>query len=110
LLDTNIVIALEDPRTVPPGMALLAQKAQLHGLTLFLDDACIADIERDPHLERREATLSKLSKFPTLPSVAHRSESTMTARFGDIRSPNDRCDVLMLDTLDLNVADFLVSE
>ena len=110
LLDTNIVIALEDPRTVPPGMAALVQKAQLHGLTLFLDDACIADIERDPNLERREATLSKLRKFPALPGVAHRSESEMVARFGDVRSPNDRCDVLMLDTLDLNVVDFLVSE
>lgn len=110
LLDTNIFIALEDPRTVPPGMALLAQKAQLHGLTLFLDDACTADIERDPNLERREATLSKLQKFPTLPRVAHRIESVMTERFGSIRNPNDRCDVLMLDTLDLNVVDFLVTE
>src|SRR3569833_156397 len=110
LLDTNIVIALEDPRTVPPGMASLVQKAQIHGLTLFLDDACEADIERDPNLERREATLSKLRKFPALPGVAHRSEPEMVARFGDIRSPNDRCEVLMLDTLDLNVVDFLVSE
>jgi ribosomal protein S18 acetylase RimI-like enzyme len=110
LLDTNIVIALEDPRTVPPGMALLAQKAQLHGLTLFLDEACISDIERDPNLERREATLSKLQKFPVPPNVAHRSESELIQRFGDIRSPNDRCDVLMLDTLDRKVADFLVSE
>jgi ribosomal protein S18 acetylase RimI-like enzyme len=110
LLDTNIVIALEDPRTVPPGVALLAQKAQLHGLTLYLDDACVADIERDPNLERREATLSKLHKFPTLPNVAHRSDAELTARFGDVRTPNDRCDVLMLDTLDRNVVDFLVSE
>jgi ribosomal protein S18 acetylase RimI-like enzyme len=110
LLDTNIFIALEDPRTVPPGVALLAQKAQVHGLTLFLDEASIADIERDPNLERREATLSKLQKFPSLPRVAHRIESVMIERFGDIRNPNDRCDVLMLDTLDLNVVDFLVTE
>ena len=110
LLDTHIFIALEDPKTVPPGIALLAQKAHQHGLALYLDEACVADIRRDPNLERRDATLSKLEKFPVLPGIAHTIEPDLINRFGPIRKPNDRCDVLMLDTLDMNVVDFLISE
>jgi ribosomal protein S18 acetylase RimI-like enzyme len=110
LLDTHIFIALEDPKVVPQGVALLAQKAQRHGLRLYLDDACIADVSRDANLERREATLSKLAKFPVLEGIGHTIEPELIRRFGSIKKPNDRCDVLMLDTLDLNVVDFLVSE
>lgn len=110
LLDTNIFIALEDPKVVPPDVALLAQKANQHGLTLYLDEACVADIKRDPNLERRDATLSKLAKFPVLPGIAHTIEPDLISRFGSIKKPNDRCDILMLDTLDMNVVDFLVSE
>jgi GNAT superfamily N-acetyltransferase len=110
LLDTHIFIALEDPKVVSEGVALLAQKAQRHGVTLFLDEACIADVSRDGNLERRAATLSKIGKFPVLEGIGHTIESELIDRFGPIKNPNDRCDLLMLDTLDLNVVDFLVSE
>jgi ribosomal protein S18 acetylase RimI-like enzyme len=110
LLDANIFIALEDPKVVPPAVATLAQKAYLHGIALYLDEACVDDIRRDPNLERREATLSKLRKFPLLDRIAHRSREMQSSRFGPIKDDNDRCDVLMLDTLDLGVVDFLVTE
>jgi len=110
LLDTNIFIPLEDPRIVPPAIAELAQKAHRYGIELYLDEACIEDIRRDPDLERREATLSKLRKFPVLDSIAHRKLADQESRFGPIRDDNDRCDVLMLDTLDLGIVDFLITE
>jgi GNAT superfamily N-acetyltransferase len=110
LLDTNIVIALEDPGSIAPALAQLSEKSQLHGLSLFIDEACIADIKRDSNLARRAATLSKLSKFPMLKDVAHRTDAQLTERFGEMKKPNDRCDVLMLDTLELNAVDFLISE
>lgn len=110
LLDTNIFIALEDPKIVPTHVAALAQKASLHGLSLFLDEACVEDIKRDRNPERRATTLSKLSKFPLLADVAHRSLETQIARFGQARDNNDRCDALLLDTLELGVVDFLVTE
>src|SRR5277367_2149715 len=93
LLDANILIALEDPRVVPPGVAALAQKSQLHSIALFLDEACIEDIKRDPNLMRREATLSKLEKFPVLVSVAHRPLPEQVTRYGAINDQNDWCDV-----------------
>jgi ribosomal protein S18 acetylase RimI-like enzyme len=110
LLDANIFIPMEDPTVVSPSVAALAQKAHLHGISLYLDEACIDDVKRDPKLERREATLSKLKKFPVLDHVAHRSSADQLSRFGSINTDNDRCDVLMLDTLDLGVVDFLITE
>ena len=110
LLDANILIALEDPRVVPPGVAALAQKSQLYSIAMFLDEACIEDIKRDPNLMRREATLSKLEKFPVLLGVAHRPLSEQVTRYGAINNRNDWCDVQMLDTLDLGIVDFLVTE
>lgn len=110
LLDANIFIALEDPKIVPPMVAALSQKAYLYGISLYLDESCVEDIQRDPNLERRRATLSKIQKFPILTQVAHRARALQESRFGTINSENDRCDVQMLDTLDLGVVDFLVTE
>lgn len=95
---------------VPPATAMLAEKAQRHGIRLTLDEASIADIYRDSNDERRTLTLSKLSKFPVLKGIAHSPEAELTARYGSIRKDNDRCDVLMLDTVELGIVDFLVTE
>ena len=110
LLDTNILIALEDPKPLEPALAALSQKAQLHGLALFLDEAAVRDVERDPDAMRRDRTLSKLRRFPILEGVAHTPEIALERKFGPIKGDNDRCDTLMLDSLQLNVVDFLVSE
>src|SRR5258706_16305668 len=110
LLDANIFIALEDPKIVPPAVATLAQKASLHRLSMFLDEACVEDVSRDRDLERRTATLSKLKKFPVLEGIAHRPPDVQVSRFGRVQDDNDRCDVLMLGTLDLGIVDFLVTE
>ncbi|MBL8270558.1 MAG: hypothetical protein JNL55_29420, partial [Steroidobacter sp.] len=109
LLDTNILIALEDPKPLEPALAALSQKAQLHGLVLFIDEAAVRDIERDADLVRRARTLSKVRRFPLLEGVAHTPDSELSVKFGPIRSENDRCDVLMLDSLQLGVVDFLIS-
>ncbi|MES1190005.1 MAG: GNAT family N-acetyltransferase [Steroidobacter sp.] len=110
LLDTNLLIALEDPKPLRPAVAELSQKAQLHGLTLFVDEAAVRDIERDKDVSRRDITLSKVQRFPMLKDVAHDDDSKLEARFGLIRGDNDRSDVLMLDTLNLRVVDFLITE
>jgi ribosomal protein S18 acetylase RimI-like enzyme len=110
LLDTNIVIALEDFKPLSADLAALSQKAQLHGLTLFIDEAAIRDVNRDPDLERRTRTLSKLSRFPLLEEVAHSNEDSILTRFGHSKHDNDRCDALMLDSLYLGIVDFLISE
>lgn len=110
LLDTHIFIALEDPKIVPAATAMLAEKAHRHGITLYLDEASIQDIHRDRDVARRTLTLSKLSKFPVLQRIVHSLEPDLIDRFGPIKNENDRCDVQMLDTLELGIVDFLISE
>lgn len=110
LLDTNVLIALEDAKPLPPEIAALSQKAQLHGLTLFVHDAALRDVERDPNPDRRALTMSKLQRFPILEHVAHGSDAELESCFGPLRTDNDRCDVRMLDCLRLEVVDFLVTE
>jgi ribosomal protein S18 acetylase RimI-like enzyme len=109
LLDTNIVIELEDPRPLSADTAALSQRAQLYGLTLYTHEASLRDVERDRNVERRTLTLSKLKRYPMLEEVAH-DEFGLIAIFGPIKDDNDRCDVLMLDALRLGIVDFLVSE
>lgn len=110
LLDTNIFIALEDPKVVPPAVAALSQKVQQHGIAVFLHEASFEDVNRDRDTERRNIIRSKLAKFRILERVAHRSERVLADRFGPVKSTNDRTDVLMLDALELGVVDFLVTE
>lgn len=110
LLDTNVLIALEDPKPLPPAVAALSQKAQLYGLTLFVHEAAVRDVERDPDPSRRALTLSKFNRFPLLEQVAHGPDTALEAHFGPLKNENDRCDVRMLDCLRLGVVDFLVTE
>jgi ribosomal protein S18 acetylase RimI-like enzyme len=110
LLDTNVLIALEDSKPLQPAIAALSQKAQLHSLTLFVHEAAVRDVERDSDINRRTLTLSKINRFPILEQVAHGGDAELEAKFGSIKNDNDRCDVRMLDCLRLGVVDFLVTE
>jgi ribosomal protein S18 acetylase RimI-like enzyme len=110
LLDTNILIALEDNRPLSADLASLSEKAQLHGLTLFVDEAVDRDVARDRDPERRERTLTKIRRFPRIEGVAHSDANTLEARFGSAKDDNDSCDILLLDTVFLGVVDFLISE
>jgi len=82
----------------------------MHGLSLYLHEASVLDMERDRNMTRREVTRSKQEKFEILRGIAHRSADILLARFGPVRDDNDRCDVWLLDTLDLSIVDFLVTE
>lgn len=110
LLDTNVLITLEDPKPLPPAVAALSQKAQLYGLTLFVHEAAVRDVQRDRDDERRALMLSKLNRFPILEQVAHGPDAELEAQFGPLRNDNDHCDVRMLDCLRLGVVDFLITE
>lgn len=110
LLDTNVVIGLEDPKPVQSSLAELARLCNEHGVAIFVDGASYEDVSRDPDDARRTVTLSKLAKFQRLSSVPARAEAELVDRFGSISGPNDRSDVRLLSALDANAADFLITE
>jgi acetyltransferase (GNAT) family protein len=110
LIDTNVVIGLEDAQPVQASLAELVRVSGEHGIGLFVDGANYADVGRDKDGTRRAVTLSKLAKFQQLRSIPLPAESDLITRFGAINNDRDRSDVRFLATLDAKAIDFVISQ
>jgi hypothetical protein len=110
LIDTNVVIGLEDPQPVQASLAELVRLSGEHSVGVFVHGANYDDVARDKDDARREVTLSKLAKFQKLRGVPVPDDATLIARFGTISGENDRSDVGLLIALDAKAIDFLVSQ
>ena len=93
LIDTNVVIGLEDAQPVQASLAELVRLSSEHSVGLFVDGANYDDVERDKNTTRRAVTLSKLAKFQRLRGVPTPAGAQLLARFGTANSENDRSDV-----------------
>ena len=110
LIDTNVVIGLEDAQPVQASLAELVHLSGEHGVGLFVDGANYDDVARDKDETRRSVTLSKLAKFQQLRGIPLRAETGLVARFGAINNENDRSDVRFLAVLDAKAVDFIVTQ
>jgi hypothetical protein len=108
LIDTHVVIGLEDPKPVETRLAEVSRLSNEHGIGLFVEGANYNDIARDRDNERRKITLSKLEKFQKLARLPNQSDADLVARFGAINNDNDRSDARLLATLDARAVDYLV--
>jgi hypothetical protein len=75
LVDTNIVIALEDPQPVEASLAELVRLCNEYSVGIFVDEATYEDVYRDEDTERRGVTLSKLEKFQKLRGIPTHSRA-----------------------------------
>lgn len=110
LIDTNIIIGLEDHHPVKPAYAKFSQQAAKHKVDVFVHEAARDDILRDKDQVRRKISLSKLDKFQILQKVKGLTEEALQTNFGKIRKHNDYVDAILLHTLSIGAADFLVTE
>jgi|SRR5690349_12239070 len=110
LIDTNVVIGLEDAQPAQESFAELVHLSGEHGIGLFVDGANYDDVARDKDEARRAVPLSKLAKFQQLRGIPLPVGPALIARFGAINSGNDRSDVGFLAALDAKAVDFVVSE
>src|SRR6478672_11622190 len=110
LIDTHVVIGLEDPRPVEARLAEVSRLSNEHGVGLFVESANYGDIARDRAEERRRVTLSKLNKFQKLARLPNQSEPDLIARFGVINNDNDLSDARLLAAIDAPAVDYLISE
>lgn len=110
LLDTNVAIALEDPKPVNPSAAAFAEGCERHGIRRYVADANYEDVSQDKDVQRQRVTLSKLNKFPRLSEVALPSESQLEKQFGVNKNENDRRDLKLLGILASGAVDLLISE
>jgi hypothetical protein len=84
LIDTNIVIGLEDDRPVEVELTDLTRQCSANGVRLFVDAAVDDDIYRDADLARRAVTLSKLEKFERLKGIVYPDDPDLARRYGPI--------------------------
>lgn len=110
LIDTNVFIGLEDDRQVGAEVASFLARANKHGVSVFVHEAAKDDIGRDTDANRRAISLSKVAKFQTLRKVRGLSEADLKAAYGPLAKPNDVVDATLLHALDINAADFLITE
>ena len=109
LIDTHVVIGLEDPQPVQASLADLVRLSSKHGVGLFVDSANYDDVARDRDSARRAVTFSKLAEFQKLRDVPTPDDAELVARFGSINSENDKSDVRLLVALDAKAIDFLIT-
>ncbi|MES2676905.1 MAG: GNAT family N-acetyltransferase [Pseudomonadota bacterium] len=111
LIDTNILIGLEDNKEVDKNFSSLQNKCQSNGVQIFVHEASLNDIERDKDNPRKKITISKIAKFPSLDGILLPDKTTLEKTYGPITKANDWVDVALLYTLhEVGAIDFLVTQ
>jgi hypothetical protein len=105
LLDTNILIPLEDSMLVlTPSLASFVRLAGVGGHQLLYHPASKTDIDRDKDAQRRDRTIARLQQYTRLegapPSPLNTSQT----------SANDACDNDILHALECFAVHALVTE
>lgn len=105
LLDTNILIPLEDSNVqLQPGLANFVRLAQEYGHPLVFHPASEEDINRDKNADRRTRTRNRLAQYTRLDGVSDCPWNTTETQ------PNDACDNAILFALECDAAHYLVTE
>lgn len=110
LIDTNVIIHLEDNRTVEPAFSAFTSLAAKHKIDIFVHEAARDDIVRDKNTARQAISLSKLNKFQTLSKVRGLTFADLLRDFGPLPKHNDVVDATLLHALHIGAADFLVTQ
>lgn len=111
LIDTNIIIPLEDSKPLEDRFAELQRICNQYSVTLWVHEASKEDIKRDTDEERKKVTLSKFKKFPVKEKVITPSKDNLEQIYGTISNDNDYIDCILLHSVaDIGVCDILLSE
>ncbi|EPJ5643777.1 hypothetical protein L4W13_004781, partial [Pseudomonas aeruginosa] len=82
LIDTNVIIGLEDNKAVQPAFAAFMKLATKHKVDFYIHEAARDDIARDKDVQRREISLSKLEKFSCINKVRGFNAHVLGDEFG----------------------------
>ena len=105
LLDTNILIPLEDSRLpLEKSLANFVRLAHENGHVLLYHPASISDINEDKNPERRAKTLQRLKRYSRLENTSQCPWNT------DVTKRNDIADNEILYSLSLNAIHALITE
>ena len=105
LLDTNVLIPLQDSMLVlSESLASLHRLAVHGGHEILYHPATLADFERDTDADRRLRNLTQVKRYPALESPAECPWNTPSV------GPNDACDNEILYALHCDAVHALVTE
>lgn len=110
LIDTNILIGLEDNHAVGVPYAKFLALAKTHKVDIYVHVAARDDIARDTDAKRRQISLSKIEKYQLLKKRRGLNQSDLEADFGPLKKPNDVVDATLLHALEQGAVDFLVTQ
>lgn len=110
LIDTNILIGLEDDHVLKREQSKFAKLAMHYGVTVKVHESGQEDIARDSNVKRRAKTQSKYEKYPMIPSIGHLQRAELAKDYGAISKDNDEVDCRHLHALSIGVVQALVTE
>ncbi|MCM2505501.1 GNAT family N-acetyltransferase [Aureimonas altamirensis] len=110
LIDTNILIGLEDNHTVEVAYSKFHALALTYKVDVFVHEAAKDDIARDKDSRRREISSSKIGKYRLLRKQRGLMQAKLEAAFGPLKKANDVVDATLLHALEIGAADFLVTQ
>jgi len=111
LIDTNILIGLEDNKSIAEVFSSLHQKCNQHSVQIFVHEASKQDIRQDKNLDRQKIILSKIEKFLPLKNIPIPAQEQLEETYGKINKANDYIDVVLLYTLHgVGAVDFLITQ
>ena len=111
LLDTNVIIPLEDSSAVLEGsLSNIARIANEHGHRLLAHPSSTDDINRDENAERREISLSRLNKYPKLAEPPLPTNDELQRLGLSQTDDNERVDNQLLYAIYRDAANVLISE
>lgn len=108
LIDTNILIHLEDNKVIDEQFAKFYQFAISNKCDVYYHSDCLKDFKRDKNKDRYDITISKLNKYTQMPDPA-----SPTAEFTNIvgqKKENDEVDNAQLFQVYKGYVDYFITE
>lgn len=110
LIDTNIIIGLEDSGPIKASFANFSRSCGSYGVDLFISPASYRDVDNDGLDHRRKSTLSKLAKYEQLKPIPKRYLEEFAADLSSESRINHQIDIEFLAAVKADAVDFLVTQ
>ncbi len=109
VLDTNILIHIEDPKVLSKNLQNLLKIFREHGHQIFIHPASLKDINNDKDEHRKKVILSKIEGYPHIGSPPKPTDEFLSV-VGASSNSNEINDNEILFSIQRNAADFLITE
>ncbi len=110
LIDTNILIHVEDPKEMPTDLQKLFQLINSVKAEVYYHQASAQDLNSDTDTERKKIVISKLSKYKSLPTQQKFShDQDFASKIGSSNTKNDHIDAQLLFSIYCKVVDYFIT-